>query len=58
MYMYLFMIFSTPQGFPNPTWAKVGQDLRRYADEFQRSKERKKVQKRAAEVIICSYTSK
>ncbi|XP_060596670.1 apoptosis regulator BAX-like [Ruditapes philippinarum] len=40
----------TPQGFPNPTWAKVGQDLRRYADEFQRSKERKKVQKRAAEI--------
>ncbi|XP_053405656.1 apoptosis regulator BAX-like [Mercenaria mercenaria] len=40
----------TPQGYANPAWAKVGQDLRRCADDFQRSKERKKVRRQAAEI--------
>ncbi|KAL4227644.1 hypothetical protein ACF0H5_013084 [Mactra antiquata] len=37
----------TPQDYANPAWARAGQDLRRYADDFMKSKERKKVKQRA-----------
>lgn len=46
------LFYSTPKGYANPAWAKAGQDLRRFADEFMRSKERKKVKQRAKRVRL------
>ncbi|XP_071103698.1 apoptosis regulator BAX-like [Haliotis cracherodii] len=43
---------STPAGYKNPMWAKTGRELRHMADEFAKTKERKRLANKAASVDI------
>ncbi len=41
---------ATPTGYKHPQWAKRGKGLRKLADEFANTRERKKVQEKASGV--------
>ncbi|KAH3830553.1 hypothetical protein DPMN_103798 [Dreissena polymorpha] len=41
----------TPSDHKNQAWIQVGTELRRYADDFAKSKERKKVRNKANEIL-------